>query len=111
MISADFDGDGIDEVLRFSYDWGLQFYKEEYSRWREYGVGFDKCGNADHKLHAGDFDGDGRQDILCTKPEGTIYVITNVMDNANGRPEVHELDSECRGEVFFGELNADKAID
>jgi hypothetical protein len=63
-------------------------------------------------VHTGDFDGDGRADLLCHGPGGTRQVDRAATGGLNDTTDHNHTNSWCEfGELFVGDVNADRRDD
>lgn len=59
-------------------------------------------------VHTGDFDGDGRADLLCHGPGGTRQIDRAATGGLNDRTDHNHTNSWCEfGELLVGDVNAD----
>lgn len=122
LITGDFDGDGRTDTLchtagrTLEVDYAGATPATRYAT-TDWSVSTTFCGHATGVLHAGDFDGDGRSDLLChDRGTGQMWIdftdSTALAGRADWDPNL--ASRWCGGanrRLYVGEINGDGATD
>ncbi|MFO0624831.1 MAG: FG-GAP-like repeat-containing protein [Polyangiales bacterium] len=122
LLTGDFNGDGRTDTLCHTPGFSLEVDYAGASPAGRYAasdwtVNTTFCGHATGRLHAGDFDGDGRSDLLCHDTgTGQMWIDftdgTTLVGRADWDPNLSSR--WCSGanqRLYVGEFNGDGATD
>jgi hypothetical protein len=113
---GDFNGDGKDDLLCHDSDDGRRFIDHANANGHLNGTDTrldSYCAGSGKKIYVGDYDGDGKDDMLChTKNSGTLS-IDYAIDGFNGGDWSSD-DAWCRKDtrsIIVGDFNSDNRDD
>jgi len=115
ILIGDFNGDKRSDMLCHNTNSGLKQYSFATSEGHFAGTSFEKnmfwCYHVTAKVYVGDFNGDGKDDILCHDTNNRVWIA-----NANSAGQIHgnmhhSVLSKCSGVLHVGYFDNDKRAD
>ena len=79
VTAGDVNGDGKADIVTVSADGGLRYYAHGGENNTPYSLGavIGTAWQQFNRVHAADVTGDGKADLLATRPDGTLLLYTN----------------------------------
>jgi hypothetical protein len=118
LFWGDVDGNGEPDAICHDVNTGMRWIATSFSRLVRQSQAFSSswCAGSNEELHIGDFNGDGRTDLLCrTKNSGRYRIdlasTTGAFDGANDYDVTSSWCSHAGANLLLGDFNGDRRTD